>query len=482
MLIKRKKLARKNGVDDSEVKNILLKNLKHDKREISFASPDEIEDSLDLLYQDYSDTPVMPKAETRPAISKEEIEQQAHDLIEERVNELYAQYQEEINTKRIQSENEISQMMEDARKNAEREAEAIISETGSKAEKHHREMEEEALALEKEKAKFNETIILEKQKAYDEGMEHAEAHINELMVILSSFNRIKEEIIEEVKPQIVSIALDVAKRVLDYEVANNPDLIEEQVTKSISRLINTKGVMQIYLNPEDIRHADYLDTVLSKMLDPSVRLIFVKDEEVDKGSCMINTQGGRLDAKFSTKLELIKVSFEKYLGHKIDEIGNLYEELEIEPEHNFEDLDMSNKKIIKPNKRKGHVAEPSDDDLELLENDPDALIDLDMDDDLDALLQDVLLDDDEPPKSKSKAIKAEKLKKDSFKLEHDDSTDIGANDFSNSDDLDLDAEMSIDTDDDEPEMEVFDEFAGDDEARGDSNFDDSNMDDRFPEY
>lgn len=483
MLIKRKKLAGKNGVDDHEVKNILLNNLKQDKHEISFASAYDIEDSLDSLFQEYPKNTEPGAQSPESVLSKEEIEQQAHDLIEERVNELYAQYQEEINTKRIQAENEISQMMQDAQKNAEIEADAIISEASSKAEVHQREMEEETEALEQDKAEFEQTVIREKQKAYDEGMEHAEVHINELMAILSSFNRIKEEIIEEVKPQISSIALDVAKRILDYEVVNNPDLIEEQITKAVSRLMNTKGVMQVYLNPEDVRHADYLDTVLSKMLDPSVRLIFIKDEEVDKGSCMINTQGGRLDAKFSTQLELIKVSFEKYLGHKIDEIGNLYEELEIEPEQNFEDEEMSNKKIIKPNKRKGHTSEPSDDDLELLENDPDALIDLDMDDDLDALLQDVLLDDveDGPPKSKAKAEKTKKLQKDSFKLDHDDSKDIGANDFADDDDLDLDAEMSIDTDD-EPEMEVFDEFAGDDEARGDSNFDDSAMDDRFPEY
>lgn len=480
MLIKRKKLAKQHGVDDKEVKNILLNNLKKDKHEISFASPTEIEDSLDLLYQDYSDAPEIPKPEEeKPLISKEEIEQQAHDLIEARVNELYAQYQEEVNTKRAQVDAEIAQMLEDARINAEREAEAIISEASSKAEKHHREIEEETQALEKEKADFEQTIIQEKQKAYDEGMEQAEGHINELMAILSSFNKIREEIIEEVKPQIVSIAVDVAERILDYEVANNPDLIEEQVTKAVSRLINTKGVMQIYLNPEDVRHADYLETVLSKMLDPSVRLIFLKDEEVDKGSCMINTQGGRLDARFSTQLELIKVSFEKYLGHKIEEIGNLYEELEIEPEQNFEDLEMSNEKIIKPNQKQAQISEPSDDDLDLLENDPEALIDLDMDDDLDALLQDVLPDDveDKPAKPQAK-------KKEAFKVDHDDSMDIGANDFANGDDLDLDAEMSIDSDsdDDEPDMEEYDEFAEDDNLGDDSNFDGSQLDDRFPEY
>lgn len=472
MLIKKKKLAKKNGQHKDEVKELIADNKKLSKG-ISLASEDDIQDSLDALYQDYSvHEPVASSQEH--ILSEDEIIARAQDLIESKSEELFANFQNEIEQKKIKAEAEISQMLSDA----QNQSSIIINEAKTKAEELKADIDKQYEILEKEKQKLEKTILVEKKKAYEEGISKAEDQINEFVRILSGFNKTKEKLVEEIKPQIVSIAISVAKEILDYEVNHNPDLLEEQVSKSIARLVNTKGIMQIYLHPDDIKHADYLDKVLSRLLDSSVRLIFMKDEEVDKGSCIINTQGGRLDSRFSTQIELIKVAFEQYLGHKVDEIDNLNKDLEIIEEPDLEDPEMA-KKIIKPNKTK---VEPSDEDLDLLEDAPESLIDFSMDDDLNDLLQHVILDEDE---GDTKAAK--KSKKENFNLDHDDSTDIGANDFANGDDLDLDTELSIDSnsddEDDGPEMEEFNEFAEDDENLGnDSNFDGSQLDDRFPEY
>jgi flagellar assembly protein FliH len=484
MLIKKKILNEKFGVKDLDSNKVILDNLKTKNGDFSFASKSDVEDSLDLLYDE---TDFETNFQNN-LISDEEISAKAHDLVEEKIKQLYEDYQAEIAEKRNQAELELESYCEAEKNRAVDEANEIIGSARAQAEEIIAIANEEKEKLEQEKADFEVQIQFERQKALDDAMQKADSYIKEFISIISSFNKSKALILEEVKPQIASIAMDVAKQILEYEVDTNPNLIEDQLTKAISKLINTKGVMQIYLHPEDVEQVDYLDAALSKVLDSSVRLIFIKDDSVDKGSCLINTQGGRLDSRFSTQLELIKVVFEKYLGHKIDELDNLIENINDDDFLDYDkELEMSGKEIIKPSKQDSSY-EPSDDDLDFLENDPEAFVDLSLDEDLDSLLQDVLIEDETPKEVKTKT--QSKSREPDYKLDHDDSKDLGANDFANGDDLlldddldlDLDADLIIDSNEDEPEMEEFNEFAGDDDFGGDSNFDDNLMDDRFPEY
>jgi len=479
MLIKKKKLNERFGVKDIDANKVILNNLKPQNGDFSFASKADVEDSLDLLYNDAGYKTAMQES----LISEEDIAAKAHDLVEERINQLYEDYQEEIAMKRNQAELELKEYCGREKAKASDEAKELTINARAQADEIIAIAKEECKKLEQQKIDFERQIQIDRQQAFSDAMQKADLYVKELISIISSFNKSKALILEEVKPQIASIAMDVAKQILDYEVTTNPNLIEEQLTKAISKLINTKGVMQIYLHPDDVKQVDYLDAALSKVLDSSVRLIFIKDETVDKGSCLINTQGGRLDSRFSTQLELIKVIFEKYLGHKIDELDNLKESIKDDDFLDYDkELEMSGKEIIKPNSSSSSY-EPSDDDLELLENDPESFLDLSIDEDLDSLLFDVLVADEEPVHSKVKTPKEPE-----FKLDHDDSKDIGANDFANGDDLeldddfDLDSDLSVTSDADEPEMEEFNEFAGDDGYGGDSNFDDSIVDERFPEY
>ena len=67
-----------------------------------------------------------------------------------------------------------------------------------------------------------------------------------------------------------------------------------------------------------MKDEEYLEKVLSKMLDKEVRLIFQENPAVETGSCIIETRGGQLDSSFGVQIESIKLAFEKYLGEEIE--------------------------------------------------------------------------------------------------------------------------------------------------------------------
>ena len=228
--------------------------------------------------------------------------------------------------------------------------------------------------------------------------------------------------------------------------------------------------MTISLNPADEAKSEYLGSMLSKVIDSNVKIHFKPDETVDMGSCIVETQGGRLDASFASQLELIRVAFERYLGHKIIDLPDIEREVgEVKME-----LDP-----LQLNQAPGQTAgEPSDDDLEMIgELD---LADFEIDEDMDKLLQDVLNND------------ADVKEDSSVKIDDDIPLNlIDLQDLFTDDDEEIEtsskveavlADDEVDPEEDDPEFEEFNEFAEDPDLDDDSNFDGSSSDERFPEY
>jgi hypothetical protein len=280
-----------------------------------------------------------------------------------------------------------------------------------------------------------------------------------------------------VKEEIACLALHVVRQILDREVQTNPELLEGQILKAINAVSGGKGTIQVYLNPVDQAKSAYLEKNLSKLLDESIKLIFLKDDTVDEGSCLVNTQGGRLNASFSSQIELIKIALEMYLGHKIEEI------------HDSSGLDQAESMQVDPSKiiqiKRAPSSEPSDEDLEMIESEIDEFSDLVIDDDLDALLKEVLLDDDGADIKDDASIKIDddialsEIEDENYNKEEEITLS-----YDKDDDLDLanDPEDLAGEDDDiSLDMEEFDELADDPEATNDDDLG-SGMDDRFPEY
>lgn len=392
-----------------------------------------------------------------------DIEIKAKDLVQARAEELMSQANLEIEQKLKQAKTEAQRILD----SATIESETIIQSAQQEAESKRMEAQAALEQLELEKSKLRKFVEDEKQKAFDEGMMKADLYIAELMQILGTFQNAKRDMLLEVKEEIVALALDVAKQILSYEVDHNPELLEQQVYKSISKVINSKGVIQVYLNPADIKHADYLEKLMSKILDSSVKLAFLKDELVNKGSCRVNTQGGHLDASFNGQIELIKVSFEKYLGHKISDIKTIEEE------------DMLT--LVKPEslseRLPGHSFEPSDNDLAMIESELASSVSLDLDPETEALLQELLATEGDV--QDGDVTKTD----DDLALRNLEVSAKGQDSDEDDEDFDFEEEESDDDseedeDFDDEDLEEFDEFEGDPESDADAD----PADERFPEY
>lgn len=365
----------------------------------------------------------------------QEIENQAKSLVQKKSEELLEQFNKEIAVKKSHAEEEIQQML----LQAQNEAASIVEEANAYKKTAEIEIYDTKKLLDNER---NQIVILKEQElkqSFEEGMSKASEIISELMNYLMTFHDAKKKVIEESKKEIMSIAFDLVNQIIGYEVEVNDEVLQAQVERAISKVVTAKGIMQIYLNPQDIDKVASLEKALLKVLDPSIKLVFQKDETVDQGSCIVNTQGGRLDASFTGQIKVLKEVLGRYLGYEIKPLKEPVKEAVIEPKNEIEE-DFVDLKF-----------DPLDDfDFENLS------------------LEDYLLKHGENVDNNIiESIDLEDETMSILELESQDSKELGANDFS-----DQDAELILDDDLDDPDEDLDDDFEDDEDEEDDDLEDD----------
>jgi flagellar assembly protein FliH len=234
------------------------------------------------------------------------------------------EFEAEVAEKRRIVETEIQSRLEEIEINLaniqkrEHEIETILSTEKQNLEIEKAAEQERIQVIEQQLQSQFETAI---QQGFEQGYQEAKTNLdrvsNEFEEIIHNIHRSKEVLLLEIEPQITSIALEVARKILQRESKLNSNLILEQVKSAIRKVTIRGGLLEVSINPDDAQHKIELESALDKMLDKEVRLIFKEDPSVSQGSCIVDTQGGQLNANFKIQIESVKLAFEKYFGKEI---------------------------------------------------------------------------------------------------------------------------------------------------------------------
>ena len=106
------------------------------------------------------------------------------------------------------------------------------------------------------------------------------------------------------EPELVRLAMAIAERIVHTEVANNRQVIVENVRAALTRLVS-REVVTLRVNPVDhetIRQ--YRDDIVEASDVEHLRI--VEDQRVDRGGVIIETDAGTIDAKIATQLREAK--------------------------------------------------------------------------------------------------------------------------------------------------------------------------------
>lgn len=135
------------------------------------------------------------------------------------------------------------------------------------------------------------------QEGYREGREAGEAScrdaVEELVSLASRVRSDTEGLLRSAESQVLDLALAVARKLVEAELAINPSSVEPMVRAALHELADAT-VTRVRVHP------DSLSALAERWCHPAQ---LVPDADLAPGDCIVDTSQGALDARIETKLD-----------------------------------------------------------------------------------------------------------------------------------------------------------------------------------
>lgn len=147
------------------------------------------------------------------------------------------------------------------------------------------------------------------QEGYEQGLAQAEeqnrATVARLIATAAAAEAEQERLLTETEPQLVDLALAIARKVVGAELASRPELVAEVVARAIDEARGS-GHHVIRLHPSD---AALVSRFLPQAaIDAGGREWEVRsDDSLEPGDCIIETAFGVVDARVETQFHEFEV-------------------------------------------------------------------------------------------------------------------------------------------------------------------------------
>lgn len=183
-----------------------------------------------------------------------------------------------------EAEYEGARILEDARAEAERNTRATLEEAWQKGFDEGNEAAKEQYA----------GIILEAEEARNNALiEH-------------------DEVLACMESEIVELVTGVAETVIGNELSTNPEGILHLVRQALEKCSNKNNLL-LRLSPEDMEYAVANRDMINAMVPGLGDMEIKQDLSLEKGSCIVDTPFGSVDAGSQTRLHKIEEAFRDIL-------------------------------------------------------------------------------------------------------------------------------------------------------------------------
>ncbi|GHT97675.1 hypothetical protein FACS1894154_01570 [Betaproteobacteria bacterium] len=139
-----------------------------------------------------------------------------------------------------------------------------------------------------------------RQNGYAAGKIAAVKEIARLRELYVNVERTMTRLDDEVGEELMTLAIEIARKVVQHTLAMTPEALREVVRGALSQL--PQGKAEIHLNPDDL-------ALIRKHLDETAstpeNYIVVADDTVSAGGCRIETAGAQVDATMETRWQRV---------------------------------------------------------------------------------------------------------------------------------------------------------------------------------
>lgn len=148
-------------------------------------------------------------------------------------------------------------------------------------------------------------------KAEDERLE---SNLNHLDKLIAEIEETRTEVFRNAEKGIVNLAMAIAAKIIRHEISTKKEVIVRTVSAALKKPVDHENI-KVRVNPSDYHFLKEQAFQFSNFVDNPGSVIFVEDESIERGGCMIETNLGDIDARIEKQLraveEALKSEFQK---------------------------------------------------------------------------------------------------------------------------------------------------------------------------
>lgn len=129
----------------------------------------------------------------------------------------------------------------------------------------------------------------------------------EMQRILRSASQEKEEVLKKAEPQLVSLSLEIAKKIVRQEIQLNPTVVLSIARDALQKVLSRSQV-NIKANPKDTEILKQYESELRAMLSHVSAFQITEDANIGAGSVVIETESGKVDARITRQFQEMEKS------------------------------------------------------------------------------------------------------------------------------------------------------------------------------
>ena len=153
-----------------------------------------------------------------------------------------------------------------------------------------------------------------KTQGYEDGLKEAKNDISQLAVAIEKFLSAKDEMYDEIAPKILDISMEVAKKIIKQELETNQDLLIGIIKDALSKLTKNEKQILLKVSPTDRDYVKLnIENILAQ-LQIEAKVTVQQDMTLSKGSVVVETNNGLVDASVDTGLQIIEQMFKNMQG------------------------------------------------------------------------------------------------------------------------------------------------------------------------
>lgn len=143
------------------------------------------------------------------------------------------------------------------------------------------------------------------KEGYEEGLNQAKEDIEYVKNSITSFLTAKQEVFDYIVPDILTLSIDIAKKIIKKELQQDPTIIINNITEILKTLSKEETKITLNINPVQVSiiKQELPEKVTSMGID--AKLIIVPDDNIMEGGCVVTTSNGVIDATIETQLSVI---------------------------------------------------------------------------------------------------------------------------------------------------------------------------------